>query len=125
MAFKSLSELDDYQLANSDQDCRGWDVVNASGTRVGTVREMLVDTESERVTALELDSGAQIPVNVISLRDGRVLASDSDIAAAIGTTATGIGVAPDSVAYGDRVLPVVEQDIRIGKRQKSTGPARA
>jgi len=53
MALKSLSELDDYQLANKDQDCRGWDVVNASGIQIGKVRELLVDTESERVTALD------------------------------------------------------------------------
>jgi uncharacterized protein (TIGR02271 family) len=119
MAFKSLSELDDYQLTNSDQDCRGWDVVNASGTQIGTVREMLVDTEVERVAALELDSGAQILVNEISLRDGRVVAANSDIAGAGGTTTTppvGAVAAPQSVVDGELVVPVVEEQIRIGKR---------
>jgi sporulation protein YlmC with PRC-barrel domain len=109
MAFKTLSELDDYQLTHSEQDCRGWDVVNASGTQIGTVREMLVDTESERVTALELDSGAQIPVNDISLRDGRVVAANSGIAGAGGTTAMGIGAASNSVPGGELVLPVVRK----------------
>jgi len=71
MANKQLSELDDYKLTNSEQDCRGWCVVNASVTPIGTVREMLVDEERERVTAVVLDSGAQIPVHEISLRDGR------------------------------------------------------
>jgi sporulation protein YlmC with PRC-barrel domain len=86
MAFKSLSELDDYQLARNEQDCRGWDVVNAAGTRIGTVRDMLVDTENERVTALELDSGARLPVNEVSLRDGRV--AIKGLAAESGTAAT-------------------------------------
>ncbi len=88
MAIKQLSELDDYKLSNSEQDCRGWHVVNASGTRIGTVHEMLVDEERERVTAVVLDSGVQIPVNEISLRDGVVVAADSYAAGASGTTAS-------------------------------------
>lgn len=121
MAFKSLSELDDYKLSDSDQDCRGWDVVNASGTQIGKVREMLVDTERERVTALELDSGAQIPASEISLSDGRVVASGSGIAGAGATTtttpATVTGVARNSVVDGVLVMPVVEEEIQIGKRE--------
>lgn len=87
MAIKQLSELDDYKLTNSEQDCRGWCVVTESGTQIGTVREMLVDKERERVTAVVLDSGAQIPVHEISLRDGKVVAANSYIAGASGATA--------------------------------------
>lgn len=117
MAFKPLSELDDYQLANSDQDCRGWEVVNAAGTRIGKVREMLVDAESERVTALALDSGVQILVNQIVLRDGKVVAANGAVAGATGPTATGTGAVADSVVDGKLVVPVVEEEIRVGKRQ--------
>ena len=116
MAFKSLSELDDYQLSNSDQDCRGWDVVNAAGTRIGTVREMLVDTENERVAALRLDSGAEIPVNEFALRDGTVVAV-GDAAGASRTAAARPGSAPEREAVGEVVLPVIEEEIRIGKRE--------
>ncbi|NDP40628.1 MAG: PRC-barrel domain containing protein [Rhodoferax sp.] len=91
MAIKKLSELDDYKLTNSEQDCRGWRVVNASGTQIGTVREMLVDEERERVTEVVLDSGVHIPVNEISLRDGKVVAANSYIVGASGTTAGSTG----------------------------------
>ncbi len=86
MAIKQLSELDDYKLSDSEQDCRGWCVVNASGTQIGTVREMLVDEERERVTVLVLDSGAQIPVNEVSLRDGEVVIANIDMTGAVGGT---------------------------------------
>ncbi len=79
MAIRQLSELDDYKLTHNEQDCRGWCVVNASGTQIGTVREMLVDEEHARVTALVLDSGVQILVDEVSLRDGKVVTAESDL----------------------------------------------
>lgn len=45
MALQPLAELKDFQLVDSDQDCRGWTVRDAAGQQVGTVRDMLVDTE--------------------------------------------------------------------------------
>ena len=45
MAIKPLAELEDFELLDSDQDCRGWTVVDAAGRRVGTVSDMLADTE--------------------------------------------------------------------------------
>ena len=73
MAIKPLAELEDFNLVNSDQDCRGWAAMDASGTRVGTVKEMLVDTDRELVTALVLDNGQQVPVRAVSLKDGKVI----------------------------------------------------
>jgi sporulation protein YlmC with PRC-barrel domain len=87
MAIKRLSELDDYKLADSEQDCRGWHVVNALGIQIGTVREMLVDKERERVSALVLDSGVQIAADEVWLRDGRVVTARTDLAVASDTAA--------------------------------------
>lgn len=88
MAIKQLSKLDDYTLVSNEQDCRGWSVVTESGTQIGTVLELLIDKERECVTAVVLDSGAQIPVNEISLRDGIVVADNSYIAGVSGRTAS-------------------------------------
>lgn len=60
-------------MVDSDQDCRGWPVLDAAGQQVGTVREMLVDTDGERVAALVFDSGAQVPAGAVSFNDGSVL----------------------------------------------------
>lgn len=75
MAIRPLKELDDCQLVNSDQDCRGWSVVDPAGNRIGTVSEMLVDTDANRVTSLVLEAGEVIPVELVSLRDGKVHAN--------------------------------------------------
>lgn len=82
MTLRQLSELDDFKLSDSEQDCRGWTVVNAAGLPIGTVHDMLVDTERELVAILVLDSGAQIPVSEVSLRDGRVIAANIGVIAA-------------------------------------------
>ncbi len=73
MALQALAELKDFKLADSDQDCRGWTVHDAAGQRIGTVREMLVDTERQRVTVLLLDSGLQVPAAAAAFKDGSVL----------------------------------------------------
>lgn len=78
MALIPLAELEDFQLVDSDQDCRGWPVLDAAGQQVGTVREMLVDTDGERVAALVLDSGAQVPAGAVSFNDGRVLLGQNE-----------------------------------------------
>jgi hypothetical protein len=77
MAIKRLLELDSYQLSHDDQDCRGWHCVNAMGIQIGTVSEMLVDEERERVIAVVLDTGVEIPVGEITLLDGLVVVAES------------------------------------------------
>ena len=53
-----LDELDDYNVAESDIDPRGWDVTSADNQRVGTVKDLLVDLDRMKVRylAVELDA---------------------------------------------------------------------
>lgn len=126
MAIRPLNELDDYQLADSDQDCRGWSVLGPAGNQIGRVSEMLVDTDTERVTSLVLDNGDVIPVATVSLRDGKVQAGGAPPA---GTTTPPLAGDPARPATGVEsgeqvVLPVVEEEIRIGKRDVAGGGVR-
>lgn len=73
MVLTPLAELEDFQLVDVDQDCRGWSVHDADGRDIGTVRELLVDTERQRVTVLLLDSGLQLPAAAVAFKDGSVL----------------------------------------------------
>ena len=73
MTINPLSSPNDVKLVNSGQDCRGWSVVDALGTELGTVSEMLVDKELERVTTVVLESAMRLAVSEISLRDGRAV----------------------------------------------------
>ena len=68
--YVELSELDDYKLANPEQDLRGHALKTMDGRRLGTIQRMLVDPEREHVAALVLDDGRGVPVSEIEIRDG-------------------------------------------------------
>jgi hypothetical protein len=54
-----LSRLHNYRISEGDPDVRGWEVLGADGRQIGTVDDLLVDTEGLRVRYLDvnLDSG--------------------------------------------------------------------
>lgn len=68
--YVDLNQLDDYKLENSHQDLRGHGLFSTDGTRLGTIRRMLVDPEREHVAALVLDDGRGVPVSEIEIRRG-------------------------------------------------------
>jgi len=68
--YVDLNQLDDYKLENSDQDLRGHGLFSTDGTRLGTIRRMLVDPDREHVAALVLDDGSGVPVSEIEIRQG-------------------------------------------------------
>lgn len=73
MAIVALSEInDEYQLVHSEQDIYGWPVVDATGTTRGTVAELMVDTEAERVSSIVLDTREEYPASDITIGDGVV-----------------------------------------------------
>lgn len=49
-----LEELRDFQVADGDQDIRGWTVKTADGNKVGKVEELIVDTAERRVRYAEV-----------------------------------------------------------------------
>ena len=72
MTHQLFSETDDWELENSDQDIRGYQVVDEQGGSVGTVRDMYVDTDTETIDRLVLDNGQEIDVNQASIEDGTI-----------------------------------------------------
>jgi uncharacterized protein (TIGR02271 family) len=50
-----LSRLDDLKIASGNPDVRGWDVVASDGRKIGTVDDLLVDTNARQVTYLGVD----------------------------------------------------------------------
>ena len=53
--FGRLSELDDYKVADGYPDINGWDVKTADGTKVGEVKDLVVDTQAMRVRYLDVE----------------------------------------------------------------------
>jgi sporulation protein YlmC with PRC-barrel domain len=72
MARFRLQDTDDWQLVHDEQDVRGWPVRDATGTQIGTVDDMIVDDEEERVDMLVLSDGRQVPAAEVYLGDDAV-----------------------------------------------------
>lgn len=136
MTLVPLSQLDDYDLVNSDQDCRGWTVRDAAGNQIGKVREMVVNTDSDLVSHLILEDGREIPARNVSLADNTVIVRGMDLDATSTRRDTGTAGAPAATAAtasagartgmneGEIALPVIEEEIRVGKRTVERGGVR-
>lgn len=53
--LKRFSEMDNVEVAKDDPDIRGWDVTTADGQDLGEVKDLLVDTRSMKVHAVEVE----------------------------------------------------------------------
>lgn len=73
-----LSETSDYALKFDEHDVRGYDVLDENGNRIGRVERMIVNTDEERVDALVLENGSEIPIDDVSIGDGVVRATRTD-----------------------------------------------
>lgn len=151
MAILYYSQQDEFDLVNTGQDCMGWTVVDQAGTTIGTVTEMLVDPDAEMVDSILVDRKKRIPAGDIALRDGRVVVrgimQDGELemtentehaATAASTTTTDTetqnytavqreanarhvsGVTREA-SENEVVLPIVEEQLRIGKRAVERG----
>lgn len=80
MARELYSALDGWDLVYDEQDARGRDAFDAAGTRLGTVTDMVADTDAERIVALVLDTGAEIDADRVELQNDRVIVQ-GDVAA--------------------------------------------
>ena len=67
-----LSNTGDWKLKFDEQDVRGFDAVDANGTRLGEIDTMMVNTDQRRVDAIVLEDGQEIPAKEISIGDGVV-----------------------------------------------------
>lgn len=144
MAIVPYTRQDEYDVVNENQDCIGWTVTDQSGNDIGKVTEMLVNTDTEMVDSIIVDSNARIPASEIALRDGRVVVRgvlhQEEYAKTRGAAQTGENknyaamqreagakhVAGVTRAANDNevVLPVIEEQLAVGKRTVEKGAAR-
>jgi len=151
MAILYYSQQDEFDLVNTGQDCMGWTVVDQAGTAIGTVTEMLIDPDAEMVDSIIVDRKKRIPAGDIALRDGRVVVRgimhDGELemtenSAPATTAATTMPTDTENQNYtamqresnarhvsgvtreaneNEVVLPIVEEQLRIGKRPVERG----
>jgi len=145
MAILYYSQQDEFDLVNTGQDCMGWSVVDQAGTPIGTVTEMLIDPDAEMVDSILVDRKKRIPAGDIALREGRVVVRgimhDGELEMTESTTTTTTtqtenqnyaamqreanarhvaGVTREA-NENEVVLPIVEEQLRIGKRTVERG----
>jgi hypothetical protein len=62
-----LDDMSDLQVADGDPDIRGWDVRTADGEKIGTVKDLVVDTSLMKVRYIE----AKIDHEALNTTDDR------------------------------------------------------
>jgi sporulation protein YlmC with PRC-barrel domain len=73
MAVTPLTDLQDWQLVDDDQDIRGKRLVDMTGKFLGTIEQMMVNTEAERVDSVRTETGELYPVGALEIRDADVV----------------------------------------------------
>ena len=138
MAIEYYTQQDEYDLVNSGQDCIGWTVVDQAGTEIGSVTEMLINTDTEMVDSILVDRRKRIAAADFALSDGRVVVrgimhdgelemtgganvetdSQTQKYAAMQREANAKHVSGVTRAASDNevVLPSVEEQLRVAKR---------
>ena len=141
MAIVPYSSQDEYDLVHDEQDCRGKAVVDGQGNRIGVVKEMMVDTDTDLVSHFILEDGTEIPARQVSLADNAVVVRGYDAKPpatrsttesvetraprpGVSDTATASAAVGARNAEGEITLTVVEEQIRVGKRTVERGGVR-
>ncbi len=112
--FDKLENLGEWELENDSQDIRGRPLVTAQGQRIGKIEDLLVDKKDERVAAVRLDDGTACGVDCLEIHPDKVI-----------YRMPGDGVQAQAAgAAGDKRVPVVEEEVAIGKRAVEGGTIR-
>ena len=71
--LRTLDSLGDWELQDAGQDIRGRPLVTTTGERIGTIDDLLVDRENERVAGVRLTGGEVFPVEPLVIEDDDVV----------------------------------------------------
>lgn len=110
--FDKLENLGEWVLENDSQDIRGRPLVTAQGQKIGKIEDLLVDKKDERVAAVRLEDGSACGVDCLEIHPDKVIYRMPDAQA----NAAG--------ATGDKRVPVIEEEVAIGKRAVEGGTIR-
>ena len=144
MAIVYYTKQDEYDLVHSGQYCIGWTAVDQAGKKIGEVTEMLVNTDTEMVDSILVDGKKRIAAQDIALRDEKVVVRgimhggelemtdaanaatsyDQPLARNTGETKHVAGVTRAANTDDEIVIPIIEEQLRVGKRTIESGAAR-
>ncbi|NUP05546.1 MAG: PRC and DUF2382 domain-containing protein [Polyangiaceae bacterium] len=113
----ALSRLRSWALDHKDQDIRGWAVRNADGRVLGTVDELIVDTDSKHVSQIVLSDGRRFAAHDLVVGDHALTVTSvgngaKRTAAAVAASNAAIAATPvkrDIPPPVEKKAPVVEK----------------
>lgn len=143
MSIVAYTQQNEFDLVNSGQDCIGWTVTDQAGNDLGTVDEMLIESDEMHVDSIMVTGGVRIPAENIALREGRVIVHgvrDNERHAATQQTATATAATGQNYepmprntgarnvagvtreANDDEIsIPIIEEQLVVGKRTVEKG----
>ena len=134
--MRPLSELGNHKIEQGDVDPRGWKVVGPNGHQIGTVVDLLVDTQAMKVRELIIDlhgdgnaagaSMVSLGVDEVDLRSNtrEVFASRyADSGFGAGSTARPYAAAR-AIDRDETTLTRSEEELEVVKREVSRGEVR-
>jgi hypothetical protein len=69
VGMELLSKLENWKICEQGLDVRGWKLVDDAGNSLGVVRDLMVNTETESVETVVLDTLAEYPARELELED--------------------------------------------------------
>ena len=109
--YEELDVLDSYELEHGSQDIRGRPLVSPTGQKYGIIQDLLVSRDRTHVEAVRLDNGKVCAVEPLVIHEDAVIyGKEAEAHARAGGT-----------AVSEEVVPVVEEEVAIGKRVADHG----
>ena len=133
MAIIAYSQKNEFDLVESGKNCMGWTVVDQAGNDVGTVSEMLLDTDEMLVDSILVNDKVRIPAEDINLHEGKVVVrgilhkeqyAETQRAAQTADykplprnqKAANVAGVTREAGEDEIILPVIEENLIVGKR---------
>lgn len=118
--YEELDSLGNWELEHDSQDIRGRALTTPDGVAVGTIKDLLVDRDQERVTAIRLEDGTCCGIERLEIENDRVIYHAGGAGVAKGTVSGHHG----DTAHSEQHIPVVAEEVAIGKRMVEGGAIR-
>jgi uncharacterized protein (TIGR02271 family) len=127
----ALSRLPKWKLDREEDDIRGWALHDVEGRSLGTVGDLIVDTDTQYVTTIVTVDGKEYPAHDVRVGDRVLMLETPQSQVPAATTKsmeepTPITKARDAVATGKDAVTTTKQKV-IAKKESiaGNGPVRA
>lgn len=124
----ALSTLGNWKVSDGEPDIRGWEVRTVSGRQLGTVQDLLIDSEAGEVVLLDVDLPDRshhtfVPIRVTQIDRGRrvVLMDSADLPETDLARTTPEPVTTDASSAGTVTYPSSDREVAVDNARRASG----